>query len=117
MPACVLPSPTSLHSTGRYWAPYDGQGAGDTEPRGQQPPSPPFTQQTSDKRFNGRSGGDKLICLKTNKQSQGTKSQRAALLGRVVREGLSGQGPEEARQGAMAEGSQRSGGLECVCCV
>lgn len=70
--------------------------------------------------------------LKTNKQDQWTESQRVALLGRVVREGLL-EGPHLSRDlrgeggshGAIwkeafqAEGSEGtdSRGLECVCCV
>lgn len=44
-------------------------------------------------------GQVEISILKANKQSQGTKSQRAALLGRLVREGLSEQSPGEMRRG------------------
>lgn len=44
-------------------------------------------------------GQVEISILKANKQSQGTKSQRAALLGRLVREGLSEQSPGEMSRG------------------
>lgn len=65
-------------------------------------------------------GQVEISILKANKQSQGTKSQRAALLGRLVREGLSEQSPGEMRQGGPWQGDrkvQRSGVLEGVYCV
>ena len=47
-------------------------------------------------------GQVKISFLKTNKQGQGTKSQRPS----VVREGFSEQRPGEVRQGAVAKGSE-----------
>lgn len=57
-------------------------------------------------------GHVEISFLKTNKQGQGTKSQRA----RVIRGDFSAQRPGEVRQGPWQRDQKepRSGGLECV---